>query len=73
MGPEHGLERLVVAASSQALEPAPELSDAADEADDRHAEGQDDDDERADDQPDVGRDERVEVDWRSLQGRVDRV
>ena len=62
MRPEHVLERRLVPAAGQALEPATELARAADQTDDGGRERQHDDDKAADDRPDVGRDERVDVD-----------
>jgi hypothetical protein len=73
MAAEDGLERLIVAAAGQALQPPAEPADAPDEPDDREPEGQDDDEQPADDRPDVGGDERVEIDRTSSTGRVGRV
>jgi hypothetical protein len=54
VGPEHVLERRLVPAPGQALDPPAEVSPPSDQADDRGRERQDDDDEAADDQADVG-------------------
>jgi hypothetical protein len=68
MAAEHCLERLVVAAPRDRLEPPRELARPPDEADDGEDQREDDDEEPADDRADVGRDERVEIDRSVLLG-----
>jgi len=65
---EHRLERGLVTALRQALQPGAELPDPANQPDDRERQRQNDDDEPADDRRDVGRDERVDVDQDGLLG-----
>lgn len=62
---EDGLERLVVAAPGDALEPPAEGPNTPDEPDHRQDEGEHDDQQPTDDETDVGGDERVEVDQTS--------
>jgi hypothetical protein len=68
MRAEHVLERRLVPAPGQALEPPAELARPSNQPDDGSCEREDDDDEAADDQPDVRRDKRVDVDRGVLLG-----
>ena len=70
---EYRLERRFVAALGQILEASREPAHPPDEADDRHRERQDDEDQPADDRAEIGRDERVDIGQGCLRGRVGRV
>jgi hypothetical protein len=65
---EDALERRLVTALGQALEPPRELADPTDQPADGEGKRENDDDERADDRTEVGRDERVDVDQDGLRG-----